>query len=163
MREAALAASLRRDAPLLAVHPECHFSEHLEPVDVEFVVVVKPHLPSMVPRDKFAFETESARCSSTNKPVLEPSCPCKRCQHPVNSFFTTFLRKRHWESQWKISKASSCLSTQCFAPCWDTGRTSCAACIVPTLPIPKIPKTTGPSFTSSVRVPSTGTRWKSAM
>jgi hypothetical protein len=52
MREAALAASVRRDPPLLAIAAECHFSEHLEPVDGEFAVV-KPHLPSMVPRDKF--------------------------------------------------------------------------------------------------------------
>ena len=55
------------------------------------------------------------------------------------------------------------LANPVFAPCWDTGRTSCAACVVPTSPIPRIPQTTGLSFNSSVRVPSTGTRWKSAI
>ena len=77
--------------------------------------------------DKFAFEAESVRCSSINLYALESSCHRKRCQHPIISFFTTCLRKRHWESQWKISKANSCLPTQRFAPCWDTGGTSCAA------------------------------------
>ena len=81
----------------------------------------------MMTRDKYTIYVGKFQVFPRVLYALESSCPRKHCQHPVNSFFTTYLRNRHWESQWKIPQANSCLPTQCFAPCWDTGRTSCAA------------------------------------